>query len=111
MNSEPKRHVTSYSSPSHRVSPFLLLFMERLMWTTWVGFVTFRFDGRAVVVGGSLCEAFLMTFRETLPDLITVSSITSQGARGGTTALGGMRQHSYAIPCWGLPLSSHSTPK
>lgn len=51
--------------------------MEYLMWPMWVGFVTFRFDGRAVVVAGALCGAFPMTFRETLPDLITVSSITS----------------------------------
>lgn len=55
----------------------------------WVGFVTFRFDGRAVVVAGALCGAFPMAFRETLPDLITVSGTTSQGARGGTAALGG----------------------
>lgn len=68
----------------------------------WVGFVTFRFDGRAVVVAGALCGAFPMAFRETLPDLITVSGTTSQGARGGTAALGGRdstRTPSHAGVC------------
>lgn len=64
----------------------------------WVGFVTFRFDGRAVV-GGALCGAFPMTFRETLPDPIAVSSITPQGARGGTTPWG----DETALGCHPMP--------
>lgn len=51
---------------------------------------------------GRCVGLFPTTFRETLPDLITVSSITSQGARGGTAALGGRdstRMPSHAAVC------------